>query len=158
VKFAIERVCECGGRHVFSTYGDAKFGTTTCTNCGKPAYLMDPLSVSVTAERLLYRSKIELEAGDYSLSILTSVMAVESYMTRLFLKLKGMTNYSATFSLPHRQRRRSGKRSTQEKVASRSPLTLYPKNSPEKTSMSSLREMRPPAPYSPGYRLSHRIA
>ena len=61
---------------------------------------MDPLSVSVTAERLLYRSKAELESGDYSLSIVIGVMAIESYLTRLFLKLKGMNNYSATFTFP----------------------------------------------------------
>jgi len=52
--------------------------------------MIDPLSVSVTAERLLYRSKAELETGDYSLSIVVAVMAVESYLTRLFLKLKGI--------------------------------------------------------------------
>lgn len=61
---------------------------------------MNPLSVSVTAERLLYRSKAELEGGDYSLSIVIAVMAVESYLTRLFLKLKGMDSYASSFNLP----------------------------------------------------------
>jgi len=85
---------------VFSAYGDADFGAAICTDCGKSAHLVDALSVSVTAERLLYRSKTELESGDYSLSIVTAVMAVESYLTRLFLKLKGMDSYAATFTLP----------------------------------------------------------
>jgi len=61
---------------------------------------MDPLSVSVTAERLLYRSKAELDSGDYSLSVVIAVMAIESFLTRLFLKLKGMDRYASTFSFP----------------------------------------------------------
>ena len=36
----------------------------------------------------------------YSLSIVIGVMAVESYLTRLFMKFKAMSNYSSTFSLP----------------------------------------------------------
>lgn len=100
MKFTIEQVCSCGGRFVFSAYGDAKFGQAKCTHCPKTTYLIDPLSVSVTAERLVYRSKAELENGDYSLSVVIAVMAVESYLTRLFLKLKGMDSYAATFNLP----------------------------------------------------------
>lgn len=61
---------------------------------------MDPLSVHVTAERLLWRSKSELEGGDYSLSIVIGTVAVESFLTRLFFKLKGMDSYAATFTLP----------------------------------------------------------
>ena len=100
MKFSIERPCDCGGHYVFSAHGDADFGSATCSHCGKSAHMIDPLSVSVTAERLLYRSKTELESGDYSLSIVIAVMAIESYLTRLFLKLKGMDSYSATLTLP----------------------------------------------------------
>src|SRR5262249_42503991 len=87
MKFTYEAACECGGRIVFSTTGEEKFGPGECSSCKKTAYLTDPLSVSVTAERLLYRSKAELENGDYSLSIVIATIAVESYLTRLFLKL-----------------------------------------------------------------------
>lgn len=100
MKFAIQKTCNCGGQYVFSVYGDAKFGTATCSNCASSAHLIDPFSVSVTAERLLYRSKAELDSGDYSLSIVIAVMAIESFLTRLFLKLKGMDSYASTFSLP----------------------------------------------------------
>jgi hypothetical protein len=100
MKFTVEKECDCGGRYVFSAYGDAELGPATCGKCGRSAHAMDPLSVSVTAERLLYRSKAELECGDYSLSIVIAAMAIESFLTRLFLKLKGMDNYAATFSLP----------------------------------------------------------
>ncbi len=85
---------------MFSAYGDGEFESSKCPKCGKSAHLFDPLSVSVAAERLLYRSKAGLEGGDYSLSILIWVMAVESYLTRLFLKLKGMDSYAVTFNLP----------------------------------------------------------
>ena len=57
MKFTIEQECDCGGRYVFCAYGDADFGSATCPKCGKSAHLMNPLSVSVTAERLLYRSR-----------------------------------------------------------------------------------------------------
>jgi hypothetical protein len=100
VKFTIEKACDCGGRYVFSAYGDAEFGAANCPDCEKSGHLMDPLSVSVTSERLLDRSKTELDSGDYSLSIVIGVMAVESYLTRLFLKLKGMESYASTFNLP----------------------------------------------------------
>jgi hypothetical protein len=100
MKFEIENICDCGGRYVFSAYGDAEFGRATCSGCGKSMYAIDPLSVSITAERLLYRSLAEIETGDYSLSIVIATMAVESYLTRLFLKLKGMETYAATFKLP----------------------------------------------------------
>lgn len=100
MKFTIEKPCDCGGRYVFSAYGDAEFGTGACESCGKTAHIMNPLSVSVTAERLLYRSKAELDSGDYSLAIVIAVMAIESFLTRLYLKLKGMESYAATFNLP----------------------------------------------------------
>jgi hypothetical protein len=58
------------------------------------------LTVSITAERLLLRSKAELDSGEYSLSIVIGTIAVESFLTRLFLKLKGMDGYAATFRLP----------------------------------------------------------
>jgi len=100
MKFTYNAACECGGEIFFSATGEGQFGPGECSSCKKATYLIDPLSVSVTAERLLYRSKAELENGDYSLSIVIATIAVESYLTRLFLKLKGMENYATTFELP----------------------------------------------------------
>ncbi len=97
MKFTFENRCACGGHFAFAAYGDEDLSPATCTDCGQPGYLDDPLSVSVTAERLLFRSRPELEAGEYSLSIVIAVMAVESYLTRMFL---GMANYASTFNLP----------------------------------------------------------
>jgi hypothetical protein len=104
MKFSLEMPCACGQSTIsFSTYGDDDWSAPMCSECGFPAHLTDPLSVSVTAERLLHRSKAELDSGDYSLSILIATMAVESFLTRLFFKLKGMDNYAKTFSLPTRE-------------------------------------------------------
>jgi hypothetical protein len=100
MKFKDERTCSCGGRFLFSAYGEGEFSASTCSRCGRPGASVDSLSVSVTAERLIHRSKQELEGGDYTLSIIVAVMAVESYLTRLFMKLKGMANYAITFELP----------------------------------------------------------
>jgi hypothetical protein len=100
MKFIQEMPCACGETFPFSTYGDNPWPILVCPKCATAGNLMNPLSVSVTAERLLYRSKAELENGDYSLSIVIGTMAVESFLTRLFLKLKGMDSYATTFSLP----------------------------------------------------------
>jgi hypothetical protein len=100
MKFSIEKPCNCGGRYVFSAYGDGDFGAAVCDKCGESAHLINPPSVSVTAERLLYRSKAELENGDYSLAIVIAVMAIESFLTRLYLKLNGMDSYMSTFTFP----------------------------------------------------------
>src|SRR6202451_4538604 len=101
MKFTQEMPCGCGETFPFSTYGDNPWPILVCPKCATAGNLMNPLSVSVTAERLLYRSKAEMENGDYSLSIVIATIAVESYLTRLFLKLKGMENYATTFELPN---------------------------------------------------------
>ena len=102
MRFTYGTACECGGEMVFSAIGDESFGPGECSSCGNTGHLLDPLSVSVTAERLLHRSKTELESGDFSLSIVVATIAVESFLTRLFLKLKGMESYSTTFELPNK--------------------------------------------------------
>jgi hypothetical protein len=48
----------------------------------------------------LYRSRQELNGGDYTLSIVIGTMAVESYLTRVFFKVKGMDSYATTFTWP----------------------------------------------------------
>ena len=90
MKFTCKKPCICGGTYLFSTYGDDPWPIVVCTECGVPANLMNNLSVSVTADRLLHRSKAELEDGDYTLSIVICTMAVETFLTRMFLRLKSM--------------------------------------------------------------------
>ena len=100
LKFIQEIPCKCGHTFSFSAYGDEPWSAEVCPKCGSSAGLIDPLSVNVTAERLLCRSKAELEGGDYSLSIVIGTIAVESFLTRLFFKVKGMDSYATTFMLP----------------------------------------------------------
>jgi hypothetical protein len=100
LRFIHEFRCKCRHTLSFFAYGDEAWSEEVCPKCGSPGSLTDPLSVDVTAERLLYRSKGELEAGDFTLSILIGTMAVESFLTRLFFKLKGMDSYATTSKLP----------------------------------------------------------
>jgi hypothetical protein len=100
MRFRQERPCYCGGNFPFITYGDDPWPTAVCPKCADAAGQIDQRSVSVTTERLLYRSKAELEGGDYSLSILIGATAVESFLTRLFLKVKRMNHYAETFTWP----------------------------------------------------------
>jgi len=100
MKFTHEFLCSCGRTFQVSTYGDDPWPDAVCTQCGSMVSLINSLSVSVTAERLLNRSKVELDGGDYSLSILIGTIAVESFLARLFLKLKGMESYATTLTLP----------------------------------------------------------
>jgi hypothetical protein len=90
MKFSQEIPCKCGGVFLFEKYGDGRWPVVSCTVCNKSASLMNHLSVDVTADCLLQRSKAELDNGDYTLSILISAIAVESFLTRMFLRQKGI--------------------------------------------------------------------
>jgi hypothetical protein len=100
MKFDGEKSCDCGAIFPFATYGESPWPVVTCTACGKATGQINPLSVSVTAERLLYRSKAEMGSGDFSLAIVIGTMAVESYLTRLSFKVKGMDYFSTAFAWP----------------------------------------------------------
>lgn len=100
MKFFQPMNCDCGGIFPFQTYGAKDWPTVVCDKCGKAGGQIDPLSVSVIAERLLYRSLRELEVGEYTLSIVIGTMAVESFLTRLFFKIRGLDCYAANFRWP----------------------------------------------------------
>jgi hypothetical protein len=97
MKFEYFQDCQCGGQYRFTTSGDKPFQNGDCPSCGTSAHLIDPLSVSVVAERLLDRSKAELDGSDNTLAILLAAIAVETFLTRLFLKLKGMEHFATGF-------------------------------------------------------------
>jgi hypothetical protein len=78
MKFFQPTTCDCGGSFPFETYGSQPWSSIVCNRCGKAGGQIDPLSVSVIAERLLYRSHRELENGEFTLSIVIGTMAVES--------------------------------------------------------------------------------
>jgi hypothetical protein len=63
--------------------GEDRIPAAIWPKCGSTIHIIDPLSVSVVAERLLYRSQSDLDAGDYTFSIVSSAIAVEAAYTRL---------------------------------------------------------------------------
>jgi hypothetical protein len=100
MRFQYDQPCQCGGRITFTTTGDKPFPDAKCHACANTGHLIDPLSQSVTADRLLRRSKDELNGGDYSQAILLAAIAVETFLTRIFLKLKDMQHFSEAFEWP----------------------------------------------------------
>jgi len=100
MKFQYDQTCTCGGHLIFTTTGDSRFPSAECVSCGSSGHLIDPLSPSVVADRLIHRSKAELEGGDYSQAILLAAIAVETFLTQIFLKLKGMEHFAEGFTWP----------------------------------------------------------
>jgi hypothetical protein len=100
MKFTFKQQCKCGGSYTFEAYGDADYEPASCSGCGESANLTDPLSVSRSAERLLYRSLYEMEDGDFSISILLSAVAVEHYLTGLYVKEKRISHFKEHSSFP----------------------------------------------------------
>ncbi len=101
MKITIQVICS-GCNSEFPVTGDAgkKFPAAICPKCNAAINIVDPLSISVVAERLLHRSKGEMECGDYTLSIICSAMAVECFLTQSFLKWKGLENFKSTGHFP----------------------------------------------------------
>jgi hypothetical protein len=87
MKFTVPVACGSCGRD-FSTlgYGELTFPPATCPSCGQTIHIIDPLTFSVIAQRLLYRGDAELKNGDFTMPIICGAMAIESALTSLFLK------------------------------------------------------------------------
>ena len=86
MKIAVPVICSaCGTEFSAFGVGEQRIPPATCPKCGAQIHLLDPLSVSVIADRLLYRSKHELDEGDYTLSIICSAIAVETAFTQAFI-------------------------------------------------------------------------
>lgn len=84
--------CECDFAAL--GYGELTFPPATCPSCGQPIHILDPLSYSIVAIRLLYRAGAELNSGDSTMSIICAAMAIESALTSLFLKWRKMAHGS----------------------------------------------------------------
>src|ERR1035437_1785372 len=100
MKFSTPVICFCGYEYPVAGYAAEKFPLSICPKCNTPINIIDPLSISVVAERLLYRGKSEMEGGDCTLSIICSAMAVECFLTRAFLKWEGIESLRLTGHLP----------------------------------------------------------
>ena len=83
--------CGCGSTAEVETFGESPFPGAICKSCGLSIYPLDSINyASPVTERLLLRIRAELEAGDYSLVILLSAVAVESEVAYTFFKWKGL--------------------------------------------------------------------
>jgi len=86
MKFTVPISCSVCGRDFSALgYGQLTFPPATCT-CGATIHVFDPLTISVVGERLLYRSQAELQSGDFTMPIICGAMAVETALTRVYLK------------------------------------------------------------------------
>jgi HEPN domain-containing protein len=101
MKFQIPFTCQsCGEDHFAPAYAEQPIDPPTCPKCGAVIYLFDPLTLSIGAVRAHSRSQSELKNGDFSISIICSAVAVESYLTAAFLKWKGIANYKVAGIFP----------------------------------------------------------
>ncbi len=89
MKFSIPFACSsCGCDFSAFGYGEEQFPPAKCPKCGATIHIIDRLSISIVADRLLYRSGTELNAGDPTISIICSAIAIESALTSVFIKWK----------------------------------------------------------------------
>ncbi len=89
MKFTIDVPCRtCGAVYPVTGYGEKSFPQVFCPTCRVAIYCVDPLSISLVADRLLFRSRAEIDGGDPTVSIICSAVAVEAALTQVFVKWK----------------------------------------------------------------------
>ena len=109
MQFKNRVTCSCGASLEFETSGSERWSGLACPRCGAASHLLDPLSVSPVAERILARSFSELEAEDYTLSILFSAIAIETFIQAFYLKIKAMEEFEQSYPPTSEQEERWGK-------------------------------------------------
>jgi len=94
MKIPIPVVCPyCGFGFSSPGYGKESVPPAHCPACGKTFPILDHLSISVVADRLLFRSRAEVDGGDPTVSIICSAVAVESALTQVFVKWKKIDHH-----------------------------------------------------------------
>jgi hypothetical protein len=78
----------CGCEFSTPATGTGEIAPATCPKCNESIHIFEHPSISLIAERLLYRSKHELNDGDSTLSIICSAIAIEAAFTQAFIKWK----------------------------------------------------------------------
>ena len=95
MKFFVALNCEsCGAKLASLACGELTFPSEICPECGATIHIVDPVTFSIVASRLLLRGEAELNNGDFTMPIICGAMAVESALTSLFLKWKKMEHDS----------------------------------------------------------------
>jgi hypothetical protein len=96
VRFGIPLSCpRCGNPITVEAVGAQQFPDAKCTACGAILYSADSSTVGV---RVLHRARLEIENGDFTLSIILSAMAVECEVASLFFKWKRVDFHMADTS------------------------------------------------------------
>lgn len=90
MKFTVPVSCSCGFGFRTAGYAELTFPPATCPRCSAKINIVEPLTISTVAERLLHRSDAELKSGDFTLPIILSAMAIEVGLIQLFLKWKAI--------------------------------------------------------------------
>jgi hypothetical protein len=104
MKFSVPLTCpSCKTEFSGNGVGEEKIPKATCPKCASTIHIIDPLSVSVVAERLLYRSQNELTGNDYTFSIISSAIAVEAAYTQAFMKWKNIEHWQVKARTPTEQ-------------------------------------------------------
>jgi hypothetical protein len=99
MKFALPVKCTQGHEFTVAVYADDDFPSATCPQCDSVGHVWEPLTISRSGDRMLHRSKTEMDSRDFTLSICSAV-AVECFLTRAFLKWKGVENLPLIGHLP----------------------------------------------------------
>jgi hypothetical protein len=90
MKFSIPVSCSsCGCDFTTLGYGELTFPPATCPKCDQTIHIVDPLTFSIVAVRLLYRGDAELKRGDFTMC---GAMSIESALTSLFIKWRELKN------------------------------------------------------------------
>jgi hypothetical protein len=77
--------CNCGQEIILVAMGSELFEGTDCPQCHSRLEIIDNGFVSL---RVFNRSWLELQSGDFTLSIILGAMAMECEMARLYVKWK----------------------------------------------------------------------
>ena len=96
MKIPILTDCSCGYRFTAFGYGSSEIPPANCPQCGQRIHMLDPLTISVVADRLLLRSHHDMISGDFTVSIICAAMAVECALTQVFLKWRKLNHLSET--------------------------------------------------------------
>jgi hypothetical protein len=101
MKFTVPVGCSsCGCNFAAPGCGGMEFPPAQCPRCGVQIHILDPLTISIIADRLLLRSQSEIDGRDFTISIICSAMAVECALTQVFIKWKGLDHFRSTGQQP----------------------------------------------------------
>jgi len=113
MKLSIPVTCSvCHTKFFAHSLGAERVPSAPCLSCGTINSIFDRLSISVVGERLFYRAEQEITEGDYTVSIICSAIAVETFFAQAFLKWKRIKHLQTMHRVANEVTERDGKTST----------------------------------------------